>query len=100
MNDHESGHTSSVTAKILCGRDGRPGSRLMQRAVQPGAAALAAGLFLILQLAAGVLPAQTTDAEQEPQGLMRWFNPSTAPFIPVPDIDVDPNSGTTLGLIP
>ncbi len=33
-------------------------------------------------------------------GLSRWFNPATAPFIPVPEIDVDPDSGTTLGLIP
>jgi hypothetical protein len=32
--------------------------------------------------------------------LSRWFNPSTAPFIPVPEIGVDPDSGTTLGLIP
>lgn len=30
----------------------------------------------------------------------KWFNPSTAPFIPVPEIAVDPDSGTTLGLIP
>jgi Omp85 superfamily domain len=34
------------------------------------------------------------------QGLWKWFNPATAPFIPVPDIDVDPNSGTTFGVIP
>jgi hypothetical protein len=33
-------------------------------------------------------------------GFSRWLNPSTAPFIPVPEIDVDPNSGTTLGLLP
>ncbi len=33
-------------------------------------------------------------------GLARWFDPSTAPFIPVPEIDVDPDAGTTLGLIP
>jgi hypothetical protein len=32
--------------------------------------------------------------------LTRWFNPATAPFIPVPEIAVDPDSGTTLGLIP
>lgn len=43
--------------------------------------------------------AQTADKPQ-PTGIMRWFDPSTAPFIPVPEIDVDPNSGTTLGLIP
>lgn len=35
-----------------------------------------------------------------PSGLSRWFNPATAPFIPVPEIAVDPDSGTTLGLIP
>lgn len=34
------------------------------------------------------------------KGLSRWFNPATAPFIPVPEIGVDPDSGTTLGLIP
>ena len=33
-------------------------------------------------------------------GLSRWFDPDTAPFIPVPLISVDPDSGTTLGLIP
>jgi hypothetical protein len=33
-------------------------------------------------------------------GLSKWLNPDTAPFIPVPLIGVDPNSGTTLGLIP
>jgi hypothetical protein len=35
-----------------------------------------------------------------PSGLSKWLNPDTAPFIPVPLIGVDPNSGTTLGLIP
>jgi outer membrane protein assembly factor BamA len=34
------------------------------------------------------------------KGLSKWFNPATAPFIPVPEIAVDPDSGTTLGLIP
>src|SRR5271165_5237906 len=33
-------------------------------------------------------------------GLSRWFNPETAPFIPVPLISTDPNSGSTFGLIP
>jgi len=34
------------------------------------------------------------------KGLWKWLNPATAPFIPVPEIAVDPDSGTTLGLIP
>jgi hypothetical protein len=33
-------------------------------------------------------------------GLSSWFNPATAPFIPIPSIGVDPNSGTTLGILP
>jgi hypothetical protein len=39
-------------------------------------------------------------APTAPSGLSKWLNPETAPFIPVPLIGVDPNSGTTLGLIP
>jgi hypothetical protein len=30
----------------------------------------------------------------------RWLDPATAPFIPVPEIDVSPVGGTTVGLIP
>jgi Omp85 superfamily domain len=33
-------------------------------------------------------------------GVGRWFNPATAPFIPIPEIGTDPNSGTTVGVIP
>jgi len=32
--------------------------------------------------------------------LSTWFDPSTAPFLPIPLIGADPNSGTTLGLLP
>ena len=49
------------------------------------------------------LAAAAPGAAQEPpgdKGLSRWFDPATAPFIPIPEIDLDPNSGTTLGLIP
>jgi hypothetical protein len=35
-----------------------------------------------------------------PTGLARWLNPATAPFLPVPLIGVDPDSGTTLGILP
>src|ERR1700741_2832620 len=37
---------------------------------------------------------------QPASGFSKWFNPETAPFIPVPLVGVDPDSGTTLGLIP
>ncbi len=45
-------------------------------------------------------PPCAVPAPPSPTGLARWFNPATAPFIPVPEIGVDPNSGTTLGVIP
>jgi hypothetical protein len=39
-------------------------------------------------------------AADEPGGPKRWLDPATAPFIPIPEIDLDPYSGTTLGIIP
>jgi hypothetical protein len=52
--------------------------------------------------AADAPPPDAAGAEPNaPAGAMsRWLNPSTAPFIPVPLIGSDPNSGTTLGLLP
>ena len=35
-----------------------------------------------------------------PAGLARWFDPTAAPFIPVPEIDTAPHSGLTIGVIP
>ena len=75
------------------------------------------GLLAIGAAAMGVAPAwpqaspeiarqaQVSDigtAQVAPPGLgfSRWINPATAPFIPVPVIGVDPNSGTTLGILP
>jgi hypothetical protein len=48
------------------------------------------------------LPAPEPSAAQvaaPPTGSSRWFNPATAPFIPIPEIAVDPDSGTTLGVL-
>jgi hypothetical protein len=39
-------------------------------------------------------------AADEPPGLGRWLDPASVPFIPIPEIDLDPYSGTTLGVIP
>lgn len=33
-------------------------------------------------------------------GVSRWFNPATAPFIPIPEVAADPDKGTTVGPIP
>jgi len=58
-------------------------------------------IFLLLAALTGRAGAQTApQSDQSPSsGLAQWFNPATAPFIPVPEIDLDPYSGTTLGLI-
>jgi Omp85 superfamily domain len=46
------------------------------------------------------LPPALEPAPAPPGGLARWLNPSTAPFIPVPEVATDPNGGTTYGLLP
>jgi hypothetical protein len=44
-------------------------------------------------------PQEAPAAPPRPSGLMRWLDPAVAPFIPIPEIDVDPQSGVTLGVI-
>jgi hypothetical protein len=51
------------------------------------------------QLPAPLPEPSAAPAPGRPNWLTRWFDPDTAPFIPVPDIDVNPDSGTTLGLL-
>jgi hypothetical protein len=54
--------------------------------------------------AAAAATASTPESPAPPappvSGLARWFDPQTAPFIPIPEIATNPNSGTTLGLLP
>jgi outer membrane protein assembly factor BamA len=70
-----------------------------------GVARLLGALFCGAVLAArgdeipGVNPTASIP-EQPPGYLARFFNPASAPFIPVPLVGVDPNSGTTLGILP
>lgn len=61
---------------------------------------LCAGAALAVALAAAGGGLARAEDQAPPKGIASWFNPATASFIPVPDIDHDPNSGTTLGLIP
>src|SRR5580700_7478722 len=44
--------------------------------------------------------APASPAAPPPSALARWFNPATAPFIPIPDFDTEPHNGLTLGVIP
>jgi len=71
------------------------------------AAVAAAGLLAASSVPAQEPPASTAGVPEaplevpapgRPSGVMRWFDPATAPFIPIPEIDVDPHSGVTLGL--
>ena len=73
------------------------------------------GAFVLLVMCAGTAAAQGVQPP-DPGGnapapggnppvesgsgwLQRWLNPKSAPFIPVPEIATDPDSGTTLGLL-
>jgi hypothetical protein len=49
---------------------------------------------------AGPSQPQAPHPQQEQTGIARWLNPASAPFIPIPEIDEDPYSGTTIGVIP
>jgi Omp85 superfamily domain len=51
------------------------------------------------QAPAGPLPVPPPPSPSKP-AWTKWFNPETAPFIPVPEIAQDPNGGLTIGLIP
>ncbi len=68
------------------------------RTLSPVALLAGAALALALAVAGGRLA--RADDEAPSKGIASWFNPTTVPFIPVPEIDDDPNSGLTLGLIP
>jgi outer membrane protein assembly factor BamA len=80
--------------------------RLIGCALHVLSCAVAACLLVVLArldaLAGDIPPPDAGGAEPNvPAGaLSQWLNPSTAPFIPIPLIGSDPNSGTTLGLLP
>ena len=44
--------------------------------------------------------AQAAQPQERPAGVSSWLDLNNLPFIPIPEIDEDPYSGTTLGLIP
>ena len=59
---------------------------------------LSAVTLLLLALPSAGAAAQSSDAEVS--GISRWFDPRTSPFIPIPEVATDPNSGTSVGLLP
>lgn len=77
------------------------------RRPQNGYLAFIGCLWLTLQgtvaSAEDVKPAPDASGTQprlaSPGVLERWLNPKSSPFIPIPEIAVDPDSGTTLGVL-
>lgn len=59
------------------------------------------GLILSLLLLFAITGASTRAETESPiENIGSGFDPMAAPFIPIPEIDVDPNAGTTLGIFP
>jgi Omp85 superfamily domain len=82
-------------AFVLCVVSGLPGSLVLAQLPPQGNESP-----LPVPVPAPGPPAPPTPTSPPPTGLARWLNPSTAPFIPVPEIATDPNGGTTVGLLP
>lgn len=78
------GAVASLALAAPCWADGPPGDA----GSKPGS-----------DVPAGPLPVEPPPGPAKP-AWTKWFNPATAPFIPVPEIAVDPDSGTTIGVIP
>jgi hypothetical protein len=76
-----------------------------RRAKLAGAARGAAGVLCLLAAASSEAQQDVSAAAapaapvKPPSAMARWLDPATAPFIPIPEIDVDPQSGVTVGLI-
>jgi Omp85 superfamily domain len=73
--------------------------RVPTRIVRGGSLVL---LALVACVRAGAAASDHAAAapEEHPSWFQRWLDPSTAPFIPVPEVDVSPVGGVTTGLIP
>jgi surface antigen Omp85-like protein len=71
------------------------GAGAKRRASRIGRCALAGTVFALSSLGA---IAQSSG--EETSGFARWFDPRTSPFIPIPEVATDPNSGTSVGVLP
>jgi hypothetical protein len=49
---------------------------------------------------AQVVPSEVPGTSLVPTWLSNLWNPTTSPFIPIPELGTDPNSGTTVGILP
>src|SRR5947209_5674790 len=76
---------------------GQGGSGRWSSSLIAGAAILS--LLTVAARADGVI-AEKTGTPLKPGGLSNLWDPRTSPFIPIPEIGTDPNSGTTVGILP
>jgi hypothetical protein len=56
--------------------------------------------FAFLLVSISLLPTYRAVAEGDVEGVGRWFDLRTSPFIPLPEVGTDPNAGTTFGILP
>ena len=66
----------------------------------PSSRAIRTCSLLLLALGACARADPGAAEAEKPGWFERWLDPSTAPFIPVPEIDASPVGGVTVGLIP
>ncbi len=56
--------------------------------------------LLIFLSVVSIVPARAEPAPTAPSWGFSWFDPANSPFIPIPEVGTDPNSGTTVGFLP
>ena len=86
--------------RAACGDDDRGCGPGWFAAGCPAVVALAFTVAAAATESTAPAPAPPPPAAAATSGLARWFDPATAPFIPIPEIDTAPHSGLTLGVIP
>jgi outer membrane translocation and assembly module TamA len=66
--------------------------------------AVAAVFSLLTGIGHAAGPPQATEVPPAPPLIPAWvariWDPTTSPFIPIPEVGTDPNSGTTVGILP
>jgi hypothetical protein len=88
------------TPPTAAGESGPPVPGAAAGCAQPAPAGSATSGTLQGSVAPPGCPPSPAKRKQWYSAITRWFDPSQAPFIPVPEIAVDPDAGTTLGIIP
>ena len=94
-------HSPSPVTRAAFGLIASAALGLAPAAVPPGTGAAASATTPAQQAQiTGPIPAPKKIKTVKPHRKINWLNPTTWPVLPVPLTAVDPNNGTTLGVIP